>query len=281
MKTTSVYQGFAMHHEELNKEVVQRVIAAAPVQRIYLLGLTSAYRRTETVFSVQSATRKEVTHYYLLALIEKEDDHSLNSVQDKIEGVLQHYLPVTAIVFSGGQFANWLLEGHPFASGVFEKGFQLYQKDDSPLPLPATTNEEALKKESEQLFTQTKIKVIEFLAGAELYTIRIQYKLAAFMLHQAVEQALRAMLIIHTGLRINTHSIDRLVRCCSMFCFELPDIFPRGNEKEKRVFQLLQKAYIDTRYGTDYSIKLEDLNTLTVKANKLFSLFENLMSSQY
>jgi hypothetical protein len=85
MKTTSVYQGFAMHHEELNKEVVQRVIAAAPVQRIYLLGLTSAYRRTETLFSVQSATRKEGTHYYLLALIEKEDDHSLNSVQDKIE----------------------------------------------------------------------------------------------------------------------------------------------------------------------------------------------------
>jgi uncharacterized protein len=279
MKTTSVYHGFAMQHEELNNEVVQRVIAAGPVQWLYLLGLTSAYRRTETLFSVRSATRKEVTHYYLLVLIEKVDDHSLNSVQDKIEGALQHYLPVTAIVFSNEQFAKWLLEGHRFAAAVFERGFQLYQKDDSPMPCPATINGEALKKESEQLFTQTKIKVAEFLAGAELYTIRVQFKLAAFMLHQAVEQVLRAMLILHTGLRINTHSIDRLVRCCTMFCFELPDIFPRGNEKEKRVFQLLQKAYIDTRYGTDYSIKLEDLTTLTSKAKKLFSLFQDLKIS--
>jgi HEPN domain-containing protein len=276
MKTTSVYHGFAMQHEELSTEIVNRVTAAASVRRIYLLGLTSASRRTETLFSVQSATRNEITHYYLLVLIENDHGHSLNSVQDKIEGTLQHYLPVTAIVFPGEQFAGWLLEGHSFAAAIAEKGFLLYQKDDSPLPFPAAINEEALKKEIEQLFTQTKIRVTEFLAGAELYTIRVQYKLAAFMLHQAVEQALRAMLIIQTGLRVNTHSIDRLVRYCSMFCFQLPEIFPGGNDEEKRVFQLLQKAYIDTRYGTDYSIKLQDLDTLTVKVKKVFSLFRDL-----
>jgi uncharacterized protein len=88
--------------------------------------------------------------------------------------------------------------------------------------------------------------VREFLAGAELHTIRVQYK-AAFMLHQAAEQASRTMLTIHIGLRINNHSIDRLIRCCSMFCFELQDVFAKKSEKEKLLFQLLQKAYIDTR----------------------------------
>lgn len=275
MKTTSVYHGFAMQHDELSKEIVKRVVAAAPVQRLYLLGLSTAYRRTETLFSVQSVTRMEVTHYYLLALVEKEDNQTLNNVQDKIEGALQHYLPVTVISFSAMQFSKWLLEGHSFAAAVYEKAFLLYEKDEVPLPFPATVNEDAIKNEAEQLYNQTKTRVQEFLAGAELYTIRVQYKMAAFMLHQAAEQALRTMLIIHTGLRINTHSLDRLIRYCTMFCFELPDVFPRGNEKEKRIFELLQKAYINARYNEDYSIKFKELSILTIQAKKLFSIFQN------
>lgn len=275
MKTTSVYHGFAIQHEELIKEVVKRVTAATVVERLYLLGLTSAYRRTETLFSVHSATRKEVTHCYLLVLVQKDEEHSLNNIQNKIEDALQYYLPVTAIVFSDMEFSRWFLEGHPFAATVYEKAFLLYQKEEVPLPFPATINADALKKEADQLFIQTKTRVKEFLAGAELYTVRVQYKMAAFMLHQSAEQALRAMLIINTGLHINSHSIDRLLRYCTMFCFELPDVFPRQNEKEKRLFQLLQKAYIDTRYKDDYSIKFEELTALTTQVKKLFSLFQN------
>lgn len=275
MKTNSVYHGFAMQHEELSKEVVKRVTAAAPIERLYLLGLTTAHRRTETLFSVPSVSRNEVTHYYLLALVDTEDNQSLNNLQDKVEGVLLPLLPVTVIVFSDMQFSKWLLEGHTFAAAVCERGFLLYQKDEVPLPYPATVKEEAVKKEAEQLFAQTKIRVQEFLAGAELYTVRVQYKMAAFMLHQAAEQALRAMLIIHTGLRINTHSIDRLVCLCTMFCFELPDIFSQHNEREKHLFQFLQKAYIDTRYKEDYTIKLETLTKLTAKVKKLFLMFQN------
>ena len=274
MKTTAVYHGFAMQYEELNREVVQRVKAITPVERLYLLRLTTAYSRTETLFSVQSATRKDVEHYYLLAIVGKEADHSLNSVQDKIEGNLQHFLPVTAIVLSETQFCNWLVEGHPFSSELYQRGYHLYQKEDVPLPYPTILNKEVLQKEAAQLFAQTKTKVQEFLAGAELYTIRLQYKMAAFMLHQAAEQALRTMLILNTGLSMNTHNIDKLIRYCTMFSFELPAVFPRRNEKEKQLFRLLQTAYIDTRYKDDYSIKLEELTKLTTQVNKLYALFK-------
>lgn len=106
MKTTSVYHSFAMQHEALNKEIVKRIIEIAPVERLYLLGLTTSSSRTETLFSVQSATRHEVVHYYLMALVEKEDEHSLNSVQSKIENNLQPFLPATTIVLSNIQFAQ-------------------------------------------------------------------------------------------------------------------------------------------------------------------------------
>lgn len=280
MKTTSLYHSFAMQHEELSKEIVKRVKGVVALERLYLLGLTTAYRRTETLFSTQSATRSEVTHYYLLVLVEKEDDHTLNNIQDKIETNLQQYLPVTAIVFSNMQFTKWLLEGHPFAASVYERALLLHQEDEMPLPFPFTANKEVRDDENELLLRQTRIRVKEFLAGAELFTIRLQFRMAAFMLHQAAEQALRTMLIIRTGLRINSHSIDRLIRCCSMFCFELIDVFPRRSEKEKRHFQLLQKAYIDARYSEDYRIKLEELVVITTKVKTLISICNNRMRLQ-
>ena len=58
---------------------------------------------------------------------------------------------------------------------VQKRALLLHQKTEVPLPSAATVNDEAIQRENEQLVTQTKIKVQEFLAGAELYTLRVQY----------------------------------------------------------------------------------------------------------
>lgn len=279
MKTTSVYHGFAMRYEELNQQIVQQVITTAPVEWLYLLGLTVAYNRTETLFSVQSATRREVVHYYLLALADKEANLPLKSMQDKIEGNLKHLIPATVLVLCQSEFYKWLLEGHPFASALYDRGYKLYQKEEAPLPYPGKVNEQAVEKDFTQLFAQTNTRIEQFLAGAELYTIRLEYKPAAFMLHQAAEQALRTLLITYTGLRLNTNNIDKLTRYCSMFCFELQDVFPRRNEKEKHLFRLLQNAYIGSRYKDDYTIKLNELTSLTAQVNKLYQLYKKMIAA--
>ncbi len=82
------------------------------------------------------------------------------------------------------------------------------------------------------------------------------------MLHQAAEQALRTLVQTGTGFHCNTHNIDRLIRYESMVSFQLPDVFPRKTENEKRLFNLLQKAYVDARYKESYSINLADLMVL-------------------
>lgn len=274
MNTSTVYQAFALQHKAVLAALTKRVREAAPVNALYLLGLTTSQHRTETLFSLRSVTSHVVTHAYLLALVENGDDGAKSRVQDMLEGRLQDFLPLTAIVLSGAQFAAWLLEGHPFAVGVQDKGYLLYQQEGFVLPEGAVVAEEGRQKEAAQLASQTRVRVQEFLAGAELYTVRVQYKLAAFMLHQAAEQALRTALIVNTGLVPNTHSIDRLVRCCGMFCPRLADVLPRRNEMDKRLFGLLQKAYIEARYGKEYSIKAEELRLLMERVKGVVTLME-------
>jgi HEPN domain-containing protein len=83
------------------------------------------------------------------------------------------------------------------------------------------------------------------------------------MLHQATEQALGTLIKIRTGYHCCTHNIERLLRYAGMVSYQIPDIFPRKTDNEKRLFNLLRKAYIDSRYREDYSIGFTDLLDLT------------------
>lgn len=64
------------------------------------------------------------------------------------------------------------------------------------------------------------------------------------MLHQAAEHALHCIFKKASDLHINTHNIDKLIRCCYTVTYTLPTVSPRNNDANERLFQLLQKASI-------------------------------------
>jgi HEPN domain-containing protein len=256
------------------ERVKERVLEIHPVDVIYLLGISINWKRTECLFSAHGPTESHVDHCYLLVLHEKIADASNNVIQEKIENGLKHSYPSTAIVMDREEFSEWIMKGHPFAATIKEKAFLVYQKPGCDLPLHSSINKEAVQKDHENFYTGSRARVEGFLAAAELHKIRKEYKLSAFMLHQAAEQALLTMIMVNMGLRVNSHSIEKLVRYCSMFCYKMELVFPRNTEKEKRLLTLLNKAYIESRYGNDYSIGYEELSCLFEKVVKLNELMK-------
>ena len=179
-------------------------------------------------------------------------------------------MPVTAVVLSQERFEEWLMEGHTFAHVVHSKAVLLHGERETAFVSITTKGEAASQKENNAVYTSGLNKVEEFLAGADLYRIKNQNKMCAFMLHQAAEQSLHTMLQLKTGLRVVTHNLDKLYRYCCMVCYGLPEImFGSNKENDKRLFNVLQKAYIDTRYKNDYSINTTDLLTLTEMVRRL------------
>lgn len=254
--------------KEQHTELVRIILEAVDANKIYFLGSTLMYRRTESIFMPDAPSCHYVGHYYVLVLV--EDGQSLNAVQDKIENNCQHFIPVTAIVLHADQFNQWLIGGHQFAQTVCKIAVLLHGTEGKEL-VPETINEE----DKISIFNQGLNKVTEFLAGADLYRIREQNKIAAFMLHQAAEHALHTILKITTGLYLNTHNLDKLIRYCSMVSYNILEIFSRKNEKNERLFQLLQRAYIDSRYKEDYIIRTDDLIMLTEKVRALLNVLKN------
>jgi len=96
-------------------------------------------------------------------------------------------------------------------------------------------------KETTKQWEEGLTKAKEFLASSELYRIRKQHKMAAFMLHQSAEQALQTLLKVGTGYHANIHSIHRLSRDGSLVSYQLSQLFPRQTEQENCLFTCCKK----------------------------------------
>ena len=264
----------SFRHQEV--ELVRLVTAAVAAAKIYLLGSSLLHERTESVFTTSAPTASHAGHYWLLVLVEKETSVSHNSVQDKIENACRFFVPVTAIILDTAQFNTLLSEGHPFASTTIKIAVLLHDGSHVPLAMQKVIDETITRKEKEITIAQGIDKAGAFIAGAELFMLRKQNRMAAFMLHQAAEQSLLAILKAGTGLRISTHNIDKLIRYCSMFCYKLPGIFPADNEKNQRLLNVLQRAYIDTRYKEDFTVSNSDLVIILQRIKILIEVLHDM-----
>lgn len=246
-------------------ELVEIILQAVPAEKIFLLGSSLEQQRTESIFMTDAPSCRKVGHYWLLVLMKKDCGYSTSYVQDKIENNCQHFVPVTAIVLHTDRFSDWISEGHRFAHTVLKIAVLLH--DNGSLPLPAAGYEEADNKITEGYYCTNKVN--EFIAGADLYRAKKQNGMAAFMLHQAAEQVLHTLFKKETGLHINTHNIDKLLRYCTMVNYQLPAVFPKEKEADRRLLKLLQRAYIEARYKDDFAISNSDLLTIKERIEAL------------
>ena len=244
--------------KEQQQKMVSMILECAEADTIYLLGSTLHTRRTESIFMTDAPACHSVGHYYVLVLLTGR--HNLNEVQDKIESKCSNFVSTTAIVLNADRFEEWLMDGHAFARTVIKIAVCIYgEKHMLPYEKEKAKDEE---RQREDAFKDSLTKVTEFIAGAELYMLRKQNSLAAFMLHQAAEQALHAVFCKATGMHLHTHNIERLLRYCTMLSYQLPEVIFTSKEEDKKLLSLLQKAYTGGRYDRAYIIKVSELEKL-------------------
>ncbi len=109
----------------------------------------------------------------------------------------------------------------------------------------------------------------EFMAGVKLYYEREKFPMAAFMLHQAAENLLHCIPLVFTLYSPKIHDLEKLYPAACKHDGSLPAVFPRNTEEEKRLFDLLKRAYVEGRYNPGFEITREDLDTLITRVEQL------------
>jgi len=101
-------------------------------------------------------------------------------------------------------------------------------------------------------------------------------KIAIFILHQAAERFFAAILLVFTDYKPQTHDLNVLYKEACYHDSRFKIVFPQATAEEKRLFTILVKAYIDSRYKMGYSITAEDLQYLITRVFILKTLTEEL-----
>ena len=272
MRPFSIYQSckeFFTHHQEQLLAIIKDVVLPDVV---YLLGASLHSRRSESIFCPEAPNAQSTDDYYLLIIIPDFDEREQYEWQDQIELRCSNLLSVTTIVLKTSTFTEWAAGAHPFAQNVVANAPVIFNENNLSFPVPAITNPEQGLQAIHQFGQDATKKAVAFFSGAEFFRLTNQYPLSAFMLHQATEQSLRSILKMGTGYHGCTHNLQRLLKYSAMVSYELPDVFVRKHEKDEQLLKLLQKAYSDARYGSDYKITIEQLNGLTEKVNRIVQL---------
>ena len=205
--------------------------------------------------------------YDLLVLLDNEDmslqNHFENRIKKELINTGNLKTPVSFILHGIDQVNKALSEGHYFFTDIKNEGIILVNKGSNELVEPRTLKPQELQQKAQNYYNQWINSSEEFLIDFTNALNRGSYYNAAFLLHQATERIYVTILLVFTGYRPKTHSLDALSFRAEMLNERFKEAFPRETDEEKNLFRLLHRAYIDARYKMDeYQITEEDLKYL-------------------
>jgi HEPN domain-containing protein len=198
----------------------------------------------------------------LLIVMPDKSQRPFSEYEHLIEIVGMNHEGFYFSLHSSAELHKQLQKGHILYSIRCTPGKLIYDNGFAPeLPLAAIRLNE-LRKEAKERFTSGFQKAAAFLSAANQQYASGDREMAAFMLHQAAELALRALILSLTGQDIRTHEIKQLLKNCQRCAPSLKSIFLNVREQEERLLHVLESSYKNARYSNQFKISEEDLQRL-------------------
>ncbi|TPL79662.1 HEPN domain-containing protein [Mesorhizobium sp. B2-3-14] len=188
--------------------------------------------------------------------------------------------PVSFIVHSRREVNSALKEGQYFFVDIRREGIVLYELDDEPLtnPIPAKPAD-ALRLATEYLNDRLPhARVFAKTAGFLLRESNL--KEAAFLLHQSIEQAYAALLLVSTNYSPASHNIKFLRSLAEDQSQQLADVWPRDQQRFVAWFNIINEAYVKARYSRHFDITREALEWLAERVDDLIDRIEPICRSR-
>lgn len=208
----------------------------------------------------------------LLVLIDSSTKKPMHEYESLIANRCHDLAMVTASVHKTEVINQLLQQGNIFFSTLCSMEKLVFNSI-----LDAHTNENSNRiafkiEDLEKEFNNQYIKARSFLSGAISYRITGENQLAAFMLHQTVEQALNGFLTPLIGYRLQTHNLNKLFLYARRLSYIFYAVFPRNTDAEIQLYQILHKAYIYGRYKNNFQIGKEVLEILIERIRELLDM---------
>ena len=269
---TSLNQIPQPKQEELTK-IAQLISDFKEVEMVILFGSYARGNWVEDKYIEKGVTYEYRSDYDLLVVLKHEDLKQKFRIEGEIKTKLVETGEVTtpiSMIFHGIKHLNQALKiGNYFFKDIKKEGIVLYDSENFKLADPKKLTAEQYQEKAQDYFDQwfengnNALKKFRFSFQENILNE------AAFDLHQATERYYTTILLVFTDYRPKDHNLETLGIKAEM-CDTRFAVFPQSTDEEKRLFELLKKAYIDARYKMDeYEITKEELQYLSDRVSDL------------
>ncbi len=260
---------------ELNL-IKQTILEFCPA--IEMLILFGSYARgdwVEDTYHEGHITYEYKSDYDLLLVFGTEKEANNLALKLKLEKFIREAGTETyfSLILHSIAFVNKkIAHNNYFFADIKKEGIMLYNAGNHQLARRKKLNRHERQKHAQEDFDYWFGSAGGFFRFYEVGLKENNLNGAAFQLHQATERYYHTILLVFTGYKPKTHDIEELGRQAKNLDAEFAKVFPNNTKEEKRLFELLQKAYIDARYKPEYSIKKEELEYLGQRVELLKEL---------
>ena len=174
-----------------------------------------------------------------------------------------------------------LTMGRYFYVEIVAKGIMLYDSGECQLATPGELDYAEIKKMAEEYYDDKFSDGLDFFKGANFYYQEENYHMTAFMLHQATESFLKTIPLVYILYGYKEHDLQFLIEKCKPYTLELAKVFPCDTNEEKRLFDLLRRAYLEARYNKkNFIVTKADIDVLVPKIEQLCGIVEKVCKTR-
>lgn len=197
--------------------------------------------------------------------------HRLDNADAKFASGYQLLLKPTVefIAMDIEEFNNAVEGGRYFYTDIREQGIVLYNSGTEQLSEVKPLKYDQIYYLSKEYYRKKYERAESFLYVAKSALDIQDYCMSAFLLHQAVENYCLAIALTASLYAPKEHNIVKIIKKTKLFTSIVADIFHENTSEDKRLLELLRKAYVQARYDKDFLVTKEDIEALLAKIEKL------------
>lgn len=175
-----------------------------------------------------------------------------------------------------------LVTGNFFFVPVFFEGVILYNNGKSTLKSPKPLSVKQIKKNISSYYDFWIGNTNEFYETAlekleKTINGKTRSGLTLWFLFQTLESIYSALLLVFMGIKPKLHNLYKYRRSINIISAELNAIFPEVKDSnERRLFDLLNRAYICGKYKMDFEVSLEDLKEISSRLARMIQITDRL-----
>lgn len=264
-------------HSRKQKELESIVNIICHATRVEMIILFGSYARGDFVDydfyydREEGHTTSYESDFDLMVIVKNERKPEDFNIWYKVENQIRRSIrtPVSLIVEDIEHVNEQLSVGRYFYADIKKEGILLYDSKRFQLAKAKKLTLGIKKRLAEEDYKLWFPKAKDDFEFYEFGISRKKWNKAAFNLHQTTESLYTATSLILTGYKPRTHDLEKLTERIEKIDQDFCKIFPRKEPEEKRLFELLRKAYIDARYKKSYKITKPELEYLAERVKKL------------